>query len=101
MNTVDQLVLFDEDVDVLLEDEELLNEVSSMDTVYKRFRDIVPSKNLSDMNIDSIIRDTKIAFSVISYSPKNFSESFKTVWRQRVTDELFEFIYEVYMEDKR
>ena len=49
------------------------------DPVFERFREIVPNKKLSDMSIDSIIRDTQIAFKVIGFSPKNFSESFKSV----------------------
>ena len=71
------------------------------DPIFERFREIVPNKKLSDMSIDSIIKDTQIAFKVIGFSPKNFSESFKSVWRHRTTDVLFEFIYDVYMEDKK
>ena len=101
MNTVDQMVFFDEDIEILLEDEELLNEVLMEDTVFKRFKEVVPSKKLSNMSIASIVRDTKIAFSVIGFSPKHFADSFKTVWRRKVTDNLAEFIYEVYKEDKK
>lgn len=69
--------------------------------IFERFREIVPNKHISAMSIDSIIRSTTVAFSIIGYSPKNFAESFKSVWRHRATDVLHEFIYEVYMEDQK
>lgn len=67
--------------------------------VYKRLEEIVPPTKLEDMDIIEVERDCKVAFKVIGYTPKHFEESFASAWRHSVSTMLFEFIFDVYMED--
>lgn len=69
--------------------------------VYQRFEDIVPRRRLEDMDIDEVENDCRIAFKIIGYTPKDFSASFATAWRQSVATMLFEFIFDICMEDKK
>ena len=68
---------------------------------YERFREIVPPRKLEDMDVIEVETSTKIAFKVIGYAPKNFEDSFTKAWRRSVSTMLFEFIFDVYMEDKK
>ena len=69
--------------------------------VYERFEDIVPRKKLEDMDIIEVEEDCKIAFKIIGYTPKDFEASFAKVWRQSIATMLFEYVFDVYMEDKK
>ena len=69
--------------------------------VYERFKEIVPPRKMEDLDVIEVETSTKIAFKVIGYTPKDFGKSFSSAWRHSVGTMLFEFIFDVYMEDKK
>jgi len=69
--------------------------------IYERFEDIVPKRKLEDMDIIEVEKDCRVAFKIIGYTPKDFEASFANAWRQSVATMLFEFVFDVYMEDKK
>ena len=69
--------------------------------VYERLRDIVPPRKLEDMDVIEVETSCKTAFKVIGYTPVNFEDSFTSAWRTSVAVMLYEYIYDVYMEDRK
>ena len=69
--------------------------------VYERFKEVVPPTKLEDVDIIEVEKACNTAFKIIGYKPQNFDESFSKAWRRSIADMLFEFIFDVYMEDKK
>lgn len=63
-------------------------------TVKERFREIVPSKNLENLDILEVEKSLKISLKIIGYSPKNLEKSFEKTWKTSTATTLVDFIYE-------
>ena len=69
--------------------------------IYDRFKEIVPLQKIEEMDVIEVENATKIAFKVVNYTPRDFEGAFTRAWRRSVGVVLFEFIFDVYMEDKQ
>lgn len=69
--------------------------------VYERFAEVIPRDKLENLDIIEVERATRTAFRVIGYVPRDFKESFNRAWRHSVAVMLFEFVFDVYMEDRK
>ena len=68
--------------------------------IYDRLRDVVPSRTLSQLDLDEAQTSCIVAFEVIGYSPENLEKSFEKVLKSSSDfHELSDFIYSVYKED--
>ena len=64
-----------------------------------RLEEICPLKNTDEMTLDELIHDSNIAFQIIGYTPKNLEKSVKFVFENRDLPSLYEFVYEVWLND--
>jgi len=69
--------------------------------VYERLEEIVPKRKLEDMDVIEVETSCKVAFQIIGYKLKAFDKSFQKAWKHSVATMLFEFIFDVYQEDKK
>ena len=73
--------------------------------VYDRLREIVPVERFEDLSGDDLLKNTKTAFEVIGYSPKNLENSMEKSLKiqgenpQNSEVSLFEFVYLVWRVD--
>lgn len=67
--------------------------------IYERFRDVIPMRKISDCSLKDLMSDCEVAFEVIGYEPNHFNQSFNTVLNKSNAVYVYEFVYEVYMED--
>lgn len=72
-----------------------------MDEIVKnRLQEVVPVNELKDLDVDEVILDTKIAFKIIGYTPKDFDKAINNAWDESNAIMLSEFIYDVWRLDK-
>lgn len=67
--------------------------------VYNRLKEICPKRNLDDMTLTELLKDTNTAFKIIGYSPKNFDKSVTQVFIEKDHIHLYDFIYDVWRWD--
>ena len=103
---ITQLIVFEEEVETVLDDDELMDTVVNSLTidqfdesliVESRLREICPKKNLSEMDIIEVEKATRIAFEIIGFKPKNFKKIFQKTWESSEANMLCDFIYGVWL----
>lgn len=69
--------------------------------VYERLRDICPDEDISSKSIEDLVKDCRIAFSIIGYEySKNLEDTVKVAYENaNKHSRLFSFIYKVWRED--
>lgn len=102
---ITQLIVFEEEVETILDDDELMDTVVNSMTidqfdesliVESRLREICPRKNLSEMDIIEVEKATRVAFEIIGFKPQNFNDVFQKTWESSDAEVLSEFIYDVW-----
>ena len=68
--------------------------------VRDRLKEICPDYHLSDVDIDEIESDVKVAFEIIGYEPQNFNDSFHRAWESSDATLLWEFVYDIWRLDE-
>lgn len=67
--------------------------------VYGRLEEVCPTKNTENMTFNELVNDCNVAFKIIGYDPKNLEKSVKDVFENYNIPILFEFIYQVWLND--
>ena len=69
------------------------------DEVYSRLKEICPVRNLDDMTLTELLKDTNVAFKIIGYSPNNLTGNVNRVFIEKDHIHLYDFIYDVWRLD--
>lgn len=73
----------------------------SMDKiVFDRLEEICPDEDMDSKSLNDLIKDTNVAFKIIGYNPENLEESVKKTYLNHDFENLYEFIFEVWRQDK-
>lgn len=67
--------------------------------VYGRLEEVCPVKDTREMSFEELVNDCNVAFKIIGYSPKNLEATVTSVKDSKEIPILFEFIYEVWLND--
>ena len=68
--------------------------------VRDRLREICPVQKLSEMDVIEVEKACNVAFKIIGYNPKNFEDAFQKTWETSDAEDLCDFVFEVWRNDK-
>lgn len=74
--------------------------MSMSDIVRERLREVCPTERVSEKDIIEVKRDCRVAFRIIGYIPENFDDAFQKTWESSDADDLCDFVFDVWRNDK-